>query len=729
MATLERIRQRSGLLIVIIGVAMLAFILTDLLGSGNSILRADANVVGVVDGRTVESPEFSRKMEELRQRVLQQNPQQAAFLTNTQLAEGVWNEIVREKLMQEQYDKLGISISAAELYDRLKSNPSIQGAPLFQDQVTGQFSEGLLQQYINNIEANRGLDPEAATAYTQWIEFEQSEKTSSLQRKYFAAIEKGLYYPKALGKDFFERQNTNADVRLMALEYATIADSTIKLTDSDYSKYYNAHKEEFKTEKSASIEFVTFDVQPSEADRNAINNELAEYIGDSIPNLDANGDTIENFTFNQGDSSFASSLSDTRGFPEYYNKTNLPSGLDSTILEKPVGHIVGPYETQGYFVITKVIGKKVMADSVHARHILLSYAGLENGNQSRSGLQAKKLADSLVEVFKADTSLFATTAMQLSDDKGSAIQGGDLSWFGNRQMVRPFSNFCFKNEVGAVGVVQSQFGFHVIEILGQKGETPSVKLVSINREITESEETLNDIYSAAGNFASSVTSADDFAAKAVEMGYSPRVATDMKVFDENIAGLGANRDVVKWANGVGFSYEESAVGDVQLFTNSAPYVVAIITERNEEGTKSLANAKDLMTPKVLKEKKAEQLIAKMNEASANTNDINEIAKNLGITHNAHKINFMNSTIPGFGNEPKVVGYITGLEAGKTSKPIKGENGVYMVEVSGINPAPADVDYTDAAESQAQGIKGRVNSEVFTSLKETADIDDRRAKFY
>lgn len=729
MATLERIRQRSGLLIGIIGVAMLAFILTDLLGSGNSILRADANVVGRVNNRDVEVQEFGRKMEELRSSVLQQNPQQAQFLTNKQLADGVWNEIVREELMQDQYDELGFKVTGAELLMRLKSNPSIQSAPVFQDQVTGQFSEGLFQQYINNMEANRGLEEQATEAYAQWIDFEQSEKVNALQTKYNKAVEKGLYTPKSLAKEMFVRNNTNVNARVVALEYSSIADSTVKLTDSDYKKYYNENKEQFKAEKAASIQFVTFDVQASQEDRNEIMAELNGYIGDTVPRLDANGDTIETFKTTKNDSAYAAGYTDNRRAPDFFSKDNLPQGLDSTIITKPVGTVVGPYEVGGYYQITKVVDKKNLPDSVKARHILISFQGLERGNPERTGQQAKELADSLLKVVKADTSKFRQLAMQVSDDNGSGANGGNLGWYGPQAMVRPFSNFTFRGKKGDIGLVPSRFGFHIIEIQDQKGSSPSVKLVTIDREITPSEATLNNIYSKAGEFAAQVNNADEFAAKAEELGYAPRVATNLKSFDEAISGLGSNRDIVKWANGVGVGNEESKVGDIQLFTSTTPYVVAILIDRNEEGYRDLNSIKEQIKPQVINDKKAEGFVKKFDEAMSSGESLSAVAQKLGVTENTINVNFQSPALGVYGNEPKVIGAITALETGKKTKTIKGARGVYVAEAISVTPAQEMPDYSQQKAQQDQAIRARVQSAVFQSLKDGANIDDRRAKFY
>ncbi|WP_417593052.1 peptidylprolyl isomerase [Owenweeksia hongkongensis] len=717
MATLERIRQRSGLLIGIIGVAMLAFILTDLLGSGNSLFRADANVVGKVNGRTVESREFAMRMDEREAIIRQQNPQQAQFITRKQIADGVWNEIVREEVMGEQYDNLGFMVSSRELYERLKANPSIQSAPAFKDQVTGQFSEGMFQQYITNLRDNMNVDPQAAEAYQQWVDFERGQKDMALQTKYNKAVEKGLYVPKQIAKASFQSSSISANIKMAALEFSSIKDEEVEVTDADFKNYYNENKEDFKAEKSADILYVNFPIAASEADRKELQDELKGYISAA--------DSAENFAFAADDSLYASSRSDIRVMPDYYREANLPQGLDTSIMEQPVGYVTEPYEANGYYAITKVTDKRNLPDSVEARHILISFQGLQGGNETRNQPQAKTLVDSLLEVVKADTSKFASIAKELSDDPGSGAKGGELGWFGDKQMVASFSNFSFRNEKGEIAMVPSQFGYHIIEILDQKGSSEAVKLLSISREIAPTEQTIDDIYSAASEFASSVSGTEDFTAKAEEKGYAPRPATGLLPFDESIPGLGNNREIIRWANGI--NSEDTEIGDIQLFNNgNSSYVVVLLTDAMEDGYRSLDAVKENIRPMVINSKKGDMLLKKFEGA---TGDIDAIGAAAGAPVTTQAVNFGAPSLGRFGSEPKVIGTIFGMNDGETSKPIKGNRGVFVIQLTNKTPAAELPDYSEQQNQQQQATRGRVQGQVFLSLKENAKLDDRRAKFY
>jgi peptidyl-prolyl cis-trans isomerase D len=725
MATLERIRRRSGLLIIVIGVAMLGFILTDLLGSGNSIFRGDANVVGKVNSRTYELSEFTSRLEKAEENMRRNNPQQAQFITRKQMADGVWDEMLRDQLLGAQYERLGIQVTKAELKERVIANPSIQQAAAFKDQVTGQFSEGLLSQYITNIEDNRDIDEQAAEAYSQWVEFEKGVRAQTLQTKYNQAISKGIYFPKALAREVAVGQSTQTNVNFIVKEYSSIADSLVEVTDRDFQAYYKENQEDFKSDKLADIQYVSFSIEASEADRQAVKEELESYLKPEFIETKNGVDSVPSFGEAKEDSLFAGSRSDLPVQPNYYKKNALPAGLDSTLFDQEIGYVAGPYETSGYFRLSKIVDRKMIPDSARARHILLSFREMENGNPDRSFEETRVLADSLTELLKADTSQFASLARQLSDDPGSAAKGGDLGWFDEKTMVRPFSNFVFRNEVGDIALVPSQFGYHIIEILGHRGGESALKLIDISREIIPSDETLDRIYGEASSFASQVNSAEDFGQVAEDKGYQPRPVTGLKPFDENVIGIGNNREIVGWAH-----KDETEVGDIQLFSNgTASYVVVILTDASEEGYRPLEDVKERILPQVINSKKADQFMDEFRTAAEGKSTIQEIADALGLAVNSQNLNFNSSVISGYGNEPKVIGTLTGLEVNQLSQPIEGERGVYLLQAFGRTEGNEPADLASQQDQQTNLLKSRVNTEVFESLKEAAKITDNRYKFY
>lgn len=725
MAELERIRRRSGLLVGIIGVAILAFILTDLLGSGNSIFRGDALVVGKINDRTIEYPEFQKEMTEYEALLKQQqqnNP--SAIYTPLQVAEGVWNKLISEEILENEYEEVGFVCTSQELYERLKANSNIQNAPVFKDEVTQLFSEAKLQEYVNNIRTQSPTDDAARTEYEGWLNFEESTIANTQSTKYTVAVEKGIYYPKNLAKINYAMENTSTTGKFLVQEFSSIVDSTIEVSQNDLSKYLNSHKEDFKTEESRSIEFVSFTVLPSEEDKIEVQNDLKKLLKEVI----TNGDTLASLLTTKDDSSFAISNSDIPTYPSFYRRSNIPAPLDSTLFDQEVGYIQGPYLDGDYYRLTKITDRQVLPDSAEARHILINYKGAARATTERTFQEAKILADSLFAMVKADTSLFDSLARDNSSDNQSAINGGKLAKFDDKTMVKPFSDFCFNNKPGSLKLVPSSFGFHIIEVLSHGDKSEAIELVTISRELIVSDATFNEVYDEASVLASNINSVEEFRKKAEEGSYSVRPVTEIPKFQEIVSGISGNsREIVKW------TYKpETKIGDVQLFPTKAKidgFVVTILTEKNEEGTADVASVEDELRTLVIREKKAEILTKKIKDAMANASDITSLAAALNSTVKDQVVSFSGAVISGYGTEPKVVGALSTVALNTLSQPIVGINGVFVVTAEN-HVSPAELpDYSDEQTKLQNQLKPTVNNGIFTSLKDAAKIKDRRANFY
>ena len=730
MATLEKIRRRSGLLLILVGLAILAFILTDLLRSGNSIFRSNARVVGRANGATIEIDDFQRRMDERMKLLQQQNPQQAQSVSRIQLANTVWDEFLRQQILREHYRDLGFQVTTSELVDRVKNNPTIQNAQAFKDPRTGQFSDARFQQYLSNLQDNRLSDEKAAEAYKQWVDFEKAIKEQAGATKYYNAIQKGIYMPRALAKLEHKQSNLKRQVQYTGLPYADIADSTVEYSDSDLKAYYRENKDEYKTEQSRGIAYVNIPIRPSNKDRSAIKKELRDYLSQQVVmnKRTKENDTIESFRNAENDSAFAAARSDLPVQGGYVTKDNLPQALDSTIFERETGFVKGPYLDGDYYKLTKIAGRKQIPDSVNARHMLISYQGANNGQSQsqRSPQQARKLADSLLTIVKEDTSRFVELAKANSDDRGTKVQGGNLGWFEQGDMVPAFSNYAFYNETGDVGMVFSRFGIHIINILDQRGSNEGLKLISIAREILPSEATRDSIYNVASNIASQASNTTNLGAAAQENGYSVRPIGNLEPFDNLVPGVGENREIVKWCY-----KEKTAVGDIQLFNNNdESYVVSMLTEVETDGYAPFENVKESIRPKVIKEKKAEQLSARVQEVlDGGASDINAVVSALGTDLKTQEITFSTATLTTFGNEPRVIGVMSAMEQGELSGPIDGNLGVYVAQVQSVKPYAELPSYAQQ-QARSQGVLRRqVQNQVYEALKEQAEIEDNRPKFY
>ena len=721
MATLERIRRRSGLLIVVIGLAMAAFILTDLLGSGNSIFN-DYTSIGKVDGVKIDREEFARRIEEL----TASNPQYASF-SQKQLADFVWNNILRERILGEQCDMLGMHITSEELFYDVTNNPQIRQA--FTNPQTGIFDENQFKQYVSQIRDNKDNDLEARELWNQWIGFEKGVKEQSLTFKYNTAIEKAMYTPKAIAqKDYYAGTQTY-QVQFIQMPYANIADSTIEVTDNDLQAYYKAHKEDFKQDAVRNIEYVNFVIGPSAEDRAEVIAELNALLEDKVEYNTTLGynDTILGFRNTDNDSAFAVMYSDQPVDAAYLTADQMPPIFDSAFFYQEVGTVTGPAQEADGYRLSKLSDVKMLADSVRARHILIAYAGAERAgeNVTRSPQEAKALADSLFALLQEDISQFDSISRKHNDDIVAAGKGGDLGYFQQGQMAGPFNNYCFYNETGDLGLVITSFGLHIIEITDQVGSNRAIQITSIYREVLPSEMTIKNIYNDASSYASDAQRAEDFRALAEERGLSLRPATNIKEFDENVPGLGMSRRIVRWAWDA-----ERAEGDIGLIDNDGnSYVVVILTDKLEEGHTPWQKVRGRLTTGVRNEKKGDMLVAELKEKGGDNTDLQALATAMGTNIKTQSFNRKSSAISGSGNEPKVLGMITATPQGVVSEPVAGAGAAYVYTVDMINEAVDKADYADDIANLSVGLRNRVSGQVFESLKSSVDIEDKRAMFY
>ncbi len=721
MATLERIRRRSGLLIIVIGFAMAAFILTDLLGSGNSIFN-DNSTIGKIDGQKVDRQEFATRIDEL----VASNPQYGNF-SSKQQADFVWNQLMREIIMGKEYDKLGFAVTSEELRFDLMNNPQVRQIQLFQDPNTGQFSEESYVAGLNYLVDNKDQNADFQEFWIQWVAFQKSVKEQSLVFKYNNAVEKGLYTPAALARADYIASSQSYNVSFIQLPYAAISDSTITVTDADKKAWYNAHKEEFKQEAVRNIEYINFPIAPSDADKQEILDELALLKENKVVynTTTSTNDTTFGFAQTENDSVFAAMYSDQPVDMGYYTEGQLSPVLDTVMFDAEIGTLVGPYEEAGGFKMSKLTQIKFLPDSVKARHILIAYQGAERSSATRSGQEAKALADSLFEVVENDRSAFEEISKTYNDDVVAAGKGGDLGYFSQGQMAPAFNNYCFYNAKGDLGLVFTQFGFHIVEITDQKGSNKAVRVASIFRNVYSSEATMNAIYAKASTFASEAQRADDYKALADENGYQLRPATNIKQFEDQIPGLGTSRKIVQWAWD-----EEREEGSIGLIENNGQgYVVVILTDVFKAGYTPMDKVMGRVTEGATNQKKGEQLVKQIEEAAAGKTEINAVAQALNTTVKTQSLNRKSVALTGAGNEPVVIGTMVSMPVNTLSKPIAGERAAYMFVVTTVNEAYDKQDYADDQQNLNQGMRTRAAGQTFESIKAGVKIDDKRSMFY
>ena len=702
MATIQRIRQRSGLLVVVVFVALIAFLLGDLFRSGGSKFFGDPNVIGTVNGRDITRQELSQGMEELRAG----NPEQYANTTSIQLANFVWNNIVTEELLSAELSAAGMSVSEQEIYFDIITNPNIRqnfaGA-------NGQFDENMFKSYIAQVRDNRDASEQSVEMWTQWLSFERAVANQAQNFKYTNAIEKAIFMPAGLAETEINRGDAQHPAQYVYVPYIDVNEDEINVSDEDAKRYFNAHKEDFSQEEGRNIEFINFPLAPSESDREGVRAELASL---SFEWLDVEDDSV-----------FVNQHSDVRFQSEYYTTTELVgTGLDTLVDGQSVGFQKGPIDLGGAFAVVKLVDRKTVPDSVKARHILIPFAGATRADASvtRNPQEAKVLADSLFAYLEGNPSAFESVSEAFSSDVVAKEKGGDLGYFSRGSMAKPFENFCFFRKNGSMGVVPTQFGWHVIQVTDQNGANDVYKIGQIIREILPSDETIQTLYNQASGYAAEAQTAEDYRALATEKGFFLRPARNLGRFEEVVSGLGTARRVVRWAWD-----DDREEGNIGLLENDGNgYVVVVLTDKLEEGTSSFEMVQAQCLEAAKKDAKKALVLERLENASAGAATIEAVATAAGKEVRTLSFRISQFNISGVGNEAKVVGTICGLEPGTLSPVILGENGAFVAITSPANPAP-QIDYANMAQNTQRSIRNLVGTQAYKALQDKAKIEDMR----
>lgn len=705
MAVLNKIRQRSLFLIIVIALALFSFVLADLFKNGDALTAKSQNIVATINGKDITREDFLQKVEAAQR-------QAGPSATSTQVMNRVWEQEVRQAVMETQFEELGITVEKDQMRDLLKT--ALATNPQFLNEA-GLFDENKLNEYIANLKET------SPVGFEGWVNYEKSIAANGLQQNYFNMVKAGLTGTLAEGELEHKLEGNKVDIKFVQVAYSTIADSLVKVSKSDVESYINKNKKKYEVDASRDIKFVEFKEAPSVEDENAIKAQLEGLLKDKVEynQVSKANENIVGFLNTTDNEGFINSNSDIKFDNRFVFKSSLPTAFADSIYNLNVGEVFGPYKDNGYFKISKVIAVKQIPDSAKVRHILLPFIGSQSAGPDviQSEAQAKATADSLLTVLKSNRSKFPDFVKEFSSDQGSVEKEGRYDWHAYNTMVPEFNDFEFEGEVGDLGVVKTVFGFHIMEIEGQKNKTKAVQVGTIARRIEPSETTVDKVFRDASNFEIKVAD-NDFEEVAKENKFTVKPVNGIKVLDENIPGVGSQRPIVRWA------FEEDAkIGDVKRFNVPNGYVIAQLVAKHKEGLMSVEDATASVLPAIRKEKKAEMI---RDRVSATTLEDLAAAENTTV-RSASAINMKNPTISGAGREPLVVGAAFGLNEGETSSLIDGNNGVYLIQVTKVTPAVELDNYQAAANRVEQQKTNVVTSKLYNALKEASDIEDNRAK--
>ena len=705
MSTLQFLREKAGLLVaVVIGVSLLLFVVSDFFGNGRGqrLKQKKYYEIGEIAGQSVSYQDYELRLQSLLEIYKLSGRTNIDESTIETVREQTWQQMVRERILDSQYKKLGIGVSTEEVDDLvLGNNPHQIVQQLFADQQTGSFNKSFLVNFLKQTEVD-----EAAKKY--WLFFENEIVNDRMNTKYNSLVSKALYVTTKQAEFDKNATATTVDFSYIQKNYALLSDSSVTVSENELESYYDDNKENYKRTALRDIEYVTFDVVPSEDDIK----QAEEWITREKEEFANASDPVQ----------FINLTADSRHIGIFMPFSDVPENLKEFVKKEDTKSIFGPYVEDGSYKIAKVIAIEQRPDSVHVRHILLS------PGQTRSINDVKRQADSLIKLLKSGTP-FEILAISNSEDQGSAQIGGDLGWFSEGRMVAPFNEASFTGKKGDIKTAETTFGIHIIEILAQSKPVKKYNLGYIDRKIIAGSVTNQKAYSEASQFAGTNDTYEEFTKSVADSGLNKRVANDVAPQQKTLPGLDNPRLVIMSL----FQAEEGKIvldnNQQAVFEIGDKYVVGYCTRVQQEGIAPLDDVENEIRFAIIKNKKADIISDEFLKNSSSSTSLDEIGRAMSLTvQEAPQVNFKSYSIDGLGTEPALIGAATVAKEATVTGPVKGTNGVFMLFANNITKA-AEEELTILKDRLASNFRMRGNYEAYEALRKEADIVDKRYKFY
>lgn len=705
MAAIEKIRRRSGLLIAIIGIALLAFVLQDLFQSQG---RNTGPSVAVVDGDKISVRDF----EEAKER----NVGGRNNLTSAQtydISNSTLEQMIKDNIMDKEYEAAGFGVTTDELMDQLTGEKPHQWAVQNFGDGNGNVDKQRVNDYIQN------LSTMPAEYYNQWVEIEKYLKKDRLEQKFNNLVKASYFLPTALAKKYYENKNMKVSADVIALRYSSIPDSTVVVTDADKKAFYEENKSRYDMTESRDIEYVVFDVVPSVEDRQA----NLQAVQELKPQFEAAEDPI-------------AFVNDSYNSSKRYDSTwlginDVPEVIQKAIFEEGngVGYVYGPYEDENAFNLVRIVEMGNRSDSLRASHILISYKGAMSSQDTiTTKEEAEAKANALLAQLKAtknNDELFAQLATENNKD-ATKDKGGDLDWFTDGAMVPEFNQFVVNNPVGTLGVVETVFGYHVVKVTGKNEPQPKVRLAYVQQENTVSEKTRLNIYAEANKFVTENRTYDQFNKTIEEQGMTKRTKEGINKSTYQITGLENPREIVRWA----FD-EKTKKGDIsdKIFElDNKQLVVAALTGVIHEGEAPMEGVLERGKYQLLNKKKGEIAVEKMKACG---NDVDRMVSELGAeSTTVSDINIESRVLGNFGVEADIIGTILGMKEGAEVGPVAGNATAFIIKNVKFTAPEETTDYSNILREKSSQFTNRsMNNGVYNALKNKVKIKDNRTEIF
>jgi len=701
MGTLGKIRNRSGLLLTVIGFAMLAFILGDFMQSKRSGGSSTPHV-GEILGESILIQKFEETVELGKANWQSQNQNQILSQTILgQIRNQAWDQLSREMIMDNQYNILGLSVSDEEWIERISGvnvHPDISQIQSFQDPNTGQFDRTKVLGYLQQIEQ----DP-SGESVDRWIDFQKYLINSILNEKYNKLIEKGSYVNSLEAKNSFNEGVQNITFNYLSVPFNVINDSTVLVSDKEIKKYYNSNKEDFKQDPTRDVEFISFNVVASIEDDIETKNSISSLV-DDFTAYDDYSLIVKRNTDNQ------------RAKFSYLKESELKNdSAFALLLKSKKGTVIGPYKPDvSVYRIAKLVDVMNRPDSVEARHILIT----PTNEMSIDSVNLR--ITSLKELIKKGAD-FSKLAELNSVDQQSAKVGGELGWFEEGVMLEEFNDICFTAKKSELNIVTTQFGVHLVQVISKSRSAKKYKVVYIDRNIEPSTDTYNEYYTKAAQIVNSVVN-DGLSFDSVIQKENLVKRSDVKLTADkaNVAGIPNSREMVKWLNKANLN----ELSNVFEFENS--YVVALLTNINEEGFRSIEDSENRIIASVRKEKKSEIIIDRLNQFT----NLDEMGNEFSLSPVKNQnTKLSNLTIQELGYAADLVGTSFGLEPNSISAPFMSRNSVLVVETLSRDDYRDEGDFSNEQKALTDKTKSYNSNAAFNTLKTEANIQDNRSEVY
>ena len=712
MSIIQNIRDKGTVIVIgVISLSLIGFLLMDARsGAAKGLFGGgDSKTIGIVNGKDIGIDEFNAKVKDAEAQYPNTNGG-----VRQQIIQSVWDQMVAEKIVATEFDKLGLAFTPKEMSTIMFSDEAPQQLKqAFTDPQTGQYDVAKAQQWWAQTRKSKNEEQRQALN-SQIIE---PMRLNSLYTKYTSMIAGSIYTPSWMTAKENEDNNSFANISYVSIPYSVISDSAIKVTDDDIEKYLEKNKLKYKQEVGRMMSYVTFSASPDAKDSSGVRN-LIEGLKPSFA-ADTNAKTF-----------LARNTTAINFFDGYALKSKMQMPDKDSIINLPEGKVFGPYLDAGNYVLAKKLSTKLLPDSIKCRHILLGTNNPQTGAVIMPDSVAKQKIDSIEAAIKTGAD-FTTLEEKYSTDEAAKKDKGvmtfDIATIQSENFAKEFGDFLLNEKGETKKVVKTQFGWHYIEILEKKNPQPAYKVAYLAKEIIPSDETINAANAAATKLSGQSRDLKAFDQYVKQNGLTKiDVPAVVKENDAQLGGLQDARPIVKWA----FDAKEGEVSEP--FSVSNQFVVAVVTKKVKEGLPDVKTVRPLVESLVRNKKKADEIRKKLGKNSSPEAAAAVYQKQVLTTGADSTLTFNAVIINGVGNEPKVAGAAFNKDyQTKVSPPIAGNTGVFVIKVNSIStkpPAPLAVAQQQKNMKQNQLMQSALGKS-FEALKKKADIKDKRSKFF